>query len=526
VGLIVSDEARVSRRTVILGSLATVGAASLVRPSPAPAGEGPTDLQLRPDGAERQLPTHTHGFNSPANYAVPLEDPDFIPALRRLAPHYLRFPGGTVANYYNWRTGQLDVASTPNPSIYRKYLVEVAVPNSRRLHPNGVRYDDFHAVASLGGADIIFLPNLETSSVENETARLADMHSKGLVPRNIELGNEFHHGLLMDPETMRIFPDYDTALKVQRRYLEAIRPYLRPDAKIAVQAANSRLHHPESRPPDNPRAILEHKWDEALRPEPWFHAVTTHLYPGLSRSAGLGAMKDIPANADLIYRAMLARADEGFERSLAFTVSRVPGKEIWVTEWGGFEIENTFSNAGVRFSGLWLHQVTRGFLAMQRRPEVTVTNYHALFARGDLSSVLRATDGPEKYALVNSATVLNWFFEASRGPDSHYRRVHVEGSKRISADGTIPGEGFRDLEAALFRQNRKHTLFVHNAWKEPRTVDVSQLAGPGAKLSVSVIQTSDLLASLHPAAPQPQPQSPGPPLTAPPYSIVRATWIA
>lgn len=520
------DTPRISRRDLVMGSLLVMGGSTLPGAVRAANPDGGPDLRLRPEGAERPLRNRMHGFNSPANYAVPIEDPDFVPAVRRIGPHYLRFPGGTVANYYNWRTGQLDVARTQNPSIYRKFLVDFAVPSSRRLHPDGVLYDDFHAMATATGAGIIFLPNLETSSVENETARLADMHSKGLVPRHIELGNEFHHGLLGDPETMRIFPDYRTTLKIQKTYLDALRRYLRTDALIAVQAANSRLHHPDARPPDNPRAVMEREWDDQLRPEPWFDAVTTHLYPGLSRSAGIEMLKDIPGNADRIYRAMIARADEGFERSLGFTASRMPGKEIWVTEWGGFEIENTFSQAGVHFTGLWFHQVTRGLLAMHRRPEVTVTNYHALFVRGDLSSVLRATDTREKYAHINSATLLNWFFEATRGPNAHYQRVLVDGSRRMTAEGTVAGEGFRDVEAALFRQYRKRTLLVHNAWSAPRTLDLSTVVGAETPLSAEALETPELLASLHRAAPQPRPLPSRPTLIAPPYSLVRVTWTA
>ncbi len=504
-----------SRRMVLAAGAAAVAA---------PAFAQGAALRIRPEGAERQLPSRMHGFNSPANYAIPVEDPDLIPAVRDIAPHYLRFPGGTVANYYNWRTGQLDVADTPNPSIYRAYLVKTAVPNSRRLHPNGVMYGDFHTMASLMGADIIFLPNIETSSVENETARLADMHAKGLVPQHIELGNEFHHRLLYDEETTRIFPDYGATLARQKQYLDAIRPYLQPDAKIAVQSANSRLHHPEWREPDDQRAVSEREWDSHLRPEPWFDAVTTHLYPGLSRSAGMEALKDIPGHAEQIFPAMVARADEGFDRSIAFTASKMPGKEIWVSEWGGFEIENTFAGAGVEFSGLWLHQVTRGLMAMMRRPEVTVSNYHALFVRGDLSSVLRETDGPEKYRPVNCAGVLHWFFEATRGPDSHYQRVLVDGSARIPAHGTVEREGFRDVEAALMRQNRKRTLFVHNAWKTPRTVDLSALVGPDVPLRAEAVETPDLLKSLHHGAPEPREIAARPALVAPPYSLTRVTW--
>jgi hypothetical protein len=310
-----------------------------------------------------------------------------------------------------------------------------------------------------------------------------------------------------------------------KQYLDAIRPHLRKDAKVSVQAASTRLHHPHHA--DTPRSVHERKWDDALRPEPWFDAVTSHLYPTLSRSAGVEATKHVSERVDQIYPAMIARADEGYERSLADTAASMPGKEIWVTEWGGFEPENTFSGTKVLFDGMWLHQVVRSMLAQLRRPEVTVSNYHALFARGDLTSIFRPTDGPERFAPVNAASELSWFFAASRGPDAHYQRVLVEGARRISASGTLAGEGFRDTEAAFFRQGRRRTLFVHNAWNTIRTVDLSGLLAPNVPRQAEIIQTPDLLVHYHDSAPQPQSLSvDGVVLQSPAYSLTRITWSA
>jgi hypothetical protein len=326
----------------------------------------------------------------------------------------------------------------------------------------------------------------------------------------------------MDEETLRIFPDHAAAMVRTKAHLKAMQPHLRKDSLVAVQAAATWLHHPPSRPAHDPRGLHERKWDAALKPESWFDAVTIHLYPGMSAATSVETIKDLPGNIETIYPAMLARADTGFERAIGFTAQKMPGKEIWVTEWGGFEMQNTFAGAGIKFSGLWLHQIVRGLLAMSRRPEVTVSNYHALFARGDLSSLFRPVGGG--YAPVNAAGILTWFFEASRGPDNHYQRVIVDGAARIAAQGNIPGEDFGDVEAALFRQARKRTLFVHNAWKAARTIDLSMLAAPGTPMWAEVVETPDLLASFQEAAPTSRPLDIAGGLIAPAHSLVKVTW--
>ncbi len=482
-------------------------------------------FRIRAEGAERALPDKMLGFNTPANYAIPWEQPAFAEAVKRLAPHYLRFPGGTVANYYDWRTGQLAIKNVPNGSIYRKYLFNQAFPNSRKLHPKGVFFEDFDRFAKQVGADVIFLPNLETSSAAEEAARFAHMHELGIVPNHIEMGNEFYLAMLMDPETLRIFPDRATAMAVTRTYYGAIRPYLPADAKVAVQTAASRFHFPDSRPPEDDRAVHEREWDDQLAPEPWFDAATIHLYPTASRSAGVEALKDVANQTDFVFDAMMARADEGYERAIGFAVSKMPGKEIWVTEWGGFEPAVTFSGVKAEFNGLWLHQVTRCMLAMLRRPEVTVVNYHALFARGDLSSIFRQ-DANGRWVPVNAASVLHLFFEAARGPDAHYQRVLVDGARRITANGNIPGEGYQDLEAALFRRGGERTLIVQNASAETRTIGISDIIGRADGLAADTIATPDRLISFQNAAPDPTPLQAGPSMAFPAYSVTRVRWSA
>jgi hypothetical protein len=505
-----------TRRAVLAAGVAAAASSPAVAASP---------VRLMALGAERALPDRLLGFNTPANNLIPFEDPTFAPAVKALGPALMRFPGGTVSNYYNWRTGQLDIARGTDAQNVRNLFVQVA-ENSRKIHSKGVFWDDFQRFAAAAGAECVVLPNLETSSIDNEVARFADMMTKGTSPSLVELGNEFNHALLMDPDTLKIFPDPPTSMARMKAYRDALRPHLRKDVKIAAQAASSYLHHPPSSPPDDARTRREAQWDALLKPEPWFDAVTVHLYPSASRVVSLDAARALPATLGRIYPAMIARADEGFDRSISDTVSRVPGKEVWLTEWGGYDSAATFQGLKMSFTGMWLHQITRAMLAALRHRQVTVSNYHALFVRGDMGSVFRR-DADGRYVPVNAAGVLSWFFHAARGPDAHYQRLSAAGSTRIVADGTIPGEGFRDIDAALFRQGRRRTLFVHNAGTAPREVDISGLVGAQPPLAAETVETPDLLASLQDTAPKPHTAAlDGRTLSAPAVSLTRMTWSA
>ena len=122
-------------------------------------------------------------------------------------------------------------------------------------------------------------------------------------------------------------------MRTMKQYLDAISPCLPPNAKIAVQAAASgfTVH-------DHPRAPFWkriEKWDDDLRPEPWFDAVTVHLYPRFSEVMGdpeAGFTPPTKENAMPRLKAMMAQVDEGVERVPQRTERRLPGKEIWITK--------------------------------------------------------------------------------------------------------------------------------------------------------------------------------------------------
>jgi hypothetical protein len=498
----------------------------VLRPSAISSAAAGT-LRLIADSSERPLPSRWLGYNSPAPYNVPVEDPALQSALVALRPHYLRFPGGTVSNYYQWRTGQLVLGDHPDNPIYREYALR-----SRALHPRGVFIAQYFELARAIDAELLVVPNLETSSADEQAEWFAQMNADGFVPARIEMGNEFFLALMMNPVTLARFPDWATTMRLMREYADRIRPHVARDARIAVQAAGSVFHNPAGDHP-NPYAVdrqiglriaaRERQWDDDMRPEPWFDAVTVHLYPTLEGSAGPDALPVGAANVARTYAAVLARVDEGYGRVLSDVVARMPGKEVWVTEWGAYEPRALAHGAPVSFDGTWFHATVRAILTMLRHPQVTVATNHSIFCDGNLMSAFRSAAGG--YVPINASGAIAWFCAASRGPDAHHRRVVVDGARRVVAAGTIAGESFADVEACLMRRGVEHTLFVHNAGQESQRIDLSRVSPSDATLTGQEIATPDLLASLQEAAPEPVTLAPRRgTVEVSGYSLARITW--
>jgi hypothetical protein len=526
------SDAHTSRRSVLAASAAAGGllAAGWAGRVLADAGVAKT-IRLSADAGERDLPARLWGYNSPAPY-VPYDTPDFVPAVKALGPHFLRFPGGTVGNYYNWHHGFMEVpdAGSAN-SVYREMLVHRAMPAQHKVHPEGFFVEDFDRIAKAVDANLIIMANLETSTPDDQAAWFVDMRKKGVNAQYVEMGTEFFFAM-RDEMGRKKFPNPEYTTKLTKQFVDAIRPKLPSGAKIAVQSSASAFElSREPTPADaqepNDFETLKRiwEWDRALKAEPWFDAVTLHLYPKEVASAGMDLVKKLPATTDQVFDAMIARADGGFDTAINDIAARVPGKEIWLSEYGAFDPMVTFYNMDLHFNGLWLHQATRELLAMTRHPQVTVSCFHALKGDGSLTATFKTVGG--KLLPVNAALVQSWFFHASRGPGVTWQRMKIEGATQIAAHaGLRPDQKYWDVDAGIFRKGPDHVLFVHNTSKTPRRVDLSKIVSPNTSLKAETVATPDLLASLEGGAPVPQPLATSPALVVPAYSITRVAWTA
>jgi hypothetical protein len=134
------------------------------------AGAAENPLVLKPIWEERVLPERILGINAATAFYDDLtEDIRKIAPTRKLAPALLRFPGGTIANYYNWQKGQIEIPVKRDSSTYTRMMGRIS-QYTRRLHPGGVSIEQFHDFSQKVGSEILLVLNLETSTVEEQVA--------------------------------------------------------------------------------------------------------------------------------------------------------------------------------------------------------------------------------------------------------------------------------------------------------------------------------------------------------------------
>ena len=403
---------------------------------------------------------------------------------------------------------------------YARFLGGIAA-RVRTGMPQGISIDNYTTFARHLGAEVLLVPNLETSSVAEQVAWLRHMKAEGIVPQLIELGNEYWIATGLDPAALKHWPDEAAAMRVMKQYCDAARPYLPPGAKVAVQAAGSR-YWPHGSPTGEGGARLR-RWDADLKPASWFDAVTIHPYPRIneimeSPDAAKGWAE--PRQAMKLFTAILAHCDQGIDDLVADVRQRVPGKDIWVTEWSTRATE--FNHPEEPTPAMHIQLVARMTFALLRHREVTVSLFYALrFSPRGAYHVFQG-DGKGGYRPMPHLVAMRWFNEAANGGATYQRWVET-GASAIPGGGPLP-ESYRAVEAGLFRKPANITLLVQNCSAQPRLLALSQFPVWKGTLQIEMLATPDLTKS--PEGDQRirvQPDSSGA-LQLRPYSLTRLVW--
>lgn len=486
----------------------------LATPSVPGAPAAPAVLKLTMLGPARELGGNILGASSEPMIEHLIGNPTKLQALREVAPAVLRFPGGSQANFYDWRTGLLDFRAGPRSSAYIKFWANAA-PKIAVAHPHGVHLKEFAPLAQEIDADVILVPNLETSTVAEQVAWFRQLASENLLPTQIELGNEFWIAMGNDPDSMKRWPDEPTAMKLMHRYEQALRPIVGPRAKFAVQSAASAFWVDP-----NARALFLRRqldWDAALKPEEWFEAVTIHLYPGLAR------LSQLPGGEthEGLFHYMMARCDAGTDRVIAQLARRLPGKEIWITEWsprgGGGPNPHIYL---LTTPAMLAQGAARMTLAFLRHPEVTRALFFTLnFDAKNYEQFVHASDG--SYRPLPAAQILAWFNHAARS-GAIFQRVIERGAVPV-AGGRATNETYLQIEGGVFKRAGQTTLILQNAGTTDRVYDPRDGGRLPAPQSIEILATPDLNDEQNRAAVvRTVPTSA--PLTMPALSVVRVIW--
>lgn len=413
------------------------------------------------------------GFNAQQIRGPSLGDKRFVAAARELHPHILRFPGGTVASYWDWKEGW--------------FKDEIPLKKDwREIRKNPILLDDLKYACDSTGATPLFVLNMCTSELAYQMEMLRAARKKGLPVQYVELDNEVYlsEGVYTDR-----FPSGEDYARVGNEWIKAIKNEF-PGVRIAVVGYSAKESDIRKEKQGLSRAL---NWNhEVLSNIDGADAMTFHIYGG----NGLGFLRnpgDLSGDEDkepMEYQQIFDRPGSAavitgmpftrWSNSLAYDLRMLPkGMKAWITEYNMFEREGVVA-------GTWVHglyALTQAML-MATHPAVEVSCFHNLCSSAQFAAIFNSDQGFMK--AVKPKSTQEFGFSASGYCLSLLGKA-LHGAESIASirfDKPYPQSGARGKEhPSLFgistkSANKTHVLLI-NYSSTVRRVDITSVSKSG-----------------------------------------------
>ncbi len=323
-------------------------------------------LQIKIDTqSSTPLRKELYGFNSnmmSGDYGY--LDEDFVALTKALRPKTLRFPGGTVGNFYHWDISgfrQDEMNSTLSTQLNRRNKANFTKLEKRR--DGIISFDDFMKLCNDLDITPVVVVNLWTGNPEESAAWVRYTIEKGYNVNYWELGNEYYL-----PHYVKKFRTAEIYMNEAKKHALAMKK-VNPNIKVSVSATPVAFHR---------EGFLikrvQRKWDEQLAnysapsSTNWFDAFSVHVY-------AYKGVKNV--EIDVMRRYLFGWIHYECEEAMSYYQQLFPDKEMWITEWN-------IANPGNRVANTQLHAMYVGdfFLKLLSYPKITHANFHVLAGPG------------------------------------------------------------------------------------------------------------------------------------------------
>ena len=351
--------------------MATKGSGKLSFPSLLPGFVASASV-----GPKRTIPHALFGLNDgaslPRHIGEYIDNREFMRTFAQLAPSILRYPGGTIANWFDLSTGEM--------------LKHPSVPNTKTvadLSRYPFTWSVYKKLLDQADSESSIVLNLLTGNLESQIAALKNAQKVGVPITRIELGNEYYlagSGGSDGYET--VFPDGASYARVANKYARAVKREF-PDCRIGVcMNSNVHLRVPRSR-----------EWNQSLLStvDSSIDAVIPHIYHD-PPSTLFGDRHNKPKTDALAERGgpQLIFSLALDPRPLSFIREATASRpyEIWITE-------TNLRDFGGKIAGTWTHGLFVAFDLMNllNLPTLNMALLHDVIGRVMYGTIFSKSDG-------------------------------------------------------------------------------------------------------------------------------------
>ncbi len=408
-------------------------------------------IEVGVSSTTKQLGAEFWGFNTQMMRGPSWKTPGFIEQVKRLHPQLIRYPGGTVASYWDWRTGWLK-EGIPLKGDWAK------------IPKNPITIQDLKWACDQTGAAPIFVLNMMNSELQDQISFLKAADSIGLMIKYVELDNEIYLGQKFYANK---FPTGEDYAKEASIWAEAILK-LFPEAKLSLSG-----HADRGPNAGNIKAYPSrgNSWNrELVSYAKNYDAVTFHIYSG----SGLKYLSDKNNNtteAENFYNTLQNPKSIEFILGIPFTsvesfqaidLNYVEvDKKAWITEYNLFEKEGILA-------GTWCHglyALTQTILIGSCK-ETEILCYHNLTTSAQFAAIFNSSNGFEKaykkqetelFGLTAAGECLSLFGEAIIGANQLSKLTFSQNEELK----TFKGGKYPSLIGIQLKGNKTRLLIVN-----------------------------------------------------------------
>lgn len=249
--------------------------------------------------------------------------PAFATLVDSLHMNVMRWPGGTLAQFYHWDKPGYGLIQTEISALHSSYANSLKNQNAYVDEKSSTRryIDDFVLLAQKSNAQVLVCANLVTASDEENIALLDFLTEKNIKLCGVELGNELYlprmRGVFNDDVQQYINRSKTLTEKIKKKY---------PSLPVAVCAAPIRDIADEN-PPAGSEAAFFSNWNQKLSKQQYYDAVILHYYFPIPCD---GTLQDVFACATGELNDITGK---DFRTGIDMYRNTFGSKPFWITEW-------------------------------------------------------------------------------------------------------------------------------------------------------------------------------------------------
>jgi hypothetical protein len=426
------------------------------------------------------IPRLLYGFNtnnSTGDYGY--DDPVFQASVADLHPGVLRFPGGTVANYYHWQTGKFDAGDADDGTGPKAPgAPSGALKKLDQKRGGVVPFADFMALCIRNHVSPILVVNVYTGTPEESAAWVREVKSKGYPVSGWEIGNELYLPAYKDR-----FPTVASYIAVAKQHVAAMKA-VDPTIKVGIVASTAGFHNQG----EGAGGASDVAWDRALGKETFYDGVVVHLYTYMKMGRHDIGMDDM-------HGYLFGCNDIALKYAISYYRSYYGSRRLWVTEWNFANPKNGFSNT--QLLAVYAGDFLLGLL--QAQSDIRIASYHVFAGPGKGFALISPADQDDGGATgdVKRATYFAFkvFGDAIAASDRQVG-VTVKRAPNLMSSLDYQGQRLAGIRAGGFANDTMVTILMTNRTEGDQPLAVTLGGRPvTGDVCWEAVANSDLAAS-------------------------------